>query len=73
VLALLIGLPLGIAVGRWSWELFAGGLGIPADAITPVPVVLLMVPAVVLVANAVAVWPARSGARLSPARVLRAE
>ena len=73
VLALLIGLPLGIAVGRWSWALFTGGLGIPADAIAPVPFILLMVPAVILVANAVAYWPARSAARLSAARVLRAE
>ena len=56
-LALLVGLPLGIAAGRWSWALFAGGLGIPADAITPVARVLLMVPAVILVANAVAFWP----------------
>jgi hypothetical protein len=28
------GLPLGIAAGRWSWALFAHGLGIPAAAIT---------------------------------------
>ncbi len=28
-LALLAGLPLGVAAGRWSWALFAHGLGIP--------------------------------------------
>ena len=35
-LALLAGLPLGIAAGRWSWALFAHGLGIPRGAITPI-------------------------------------
>jgi predicted lysophospholipase L1 biosynthesis ABC-type transport system permease subunit len=72
-LALLAGLPLGIAAGRWSWALFAHGLGIPAAAITPLWPVLLMVPAVILIANAVAFWPGRASARLSPADALRAE
>ena len=72
-LALLAGLPLGIAAGRWSWALFAHGLGIPAAAITPVWPVLLMVPVVILIANAVAFWPGRATARLSPADTLRAE
>jgi hypothetical protein len=72
-LALLAGLPLGIAAGRWSWALFAHGLGIPAAAITPLWPVLLMVPAVIVIANAVAFWPGRAAARLSQAEVLRAE
>jgi putative ABC transport system permease protein len=72
-LALLAGLPLGIAAGRWSWALFAHGLGIPDAAITPVWPVLTMVPAVILIANAAALWPARAAARLSPADALRAE
>jgi hypothetical protein len=53
--------------------LFADGLGIPADFVTPLPLVLLMVPAVILAGNAVAYRPARTAARVSPARVLRAE
>ena len=72
-LALLVGLPLGVAAGRWSWQLFGNGLGIPADASVPVTLVLLMVPAVILIANAVALWPGRSAARVSPAQVLRTE
>jgi ABC-type lipoprotein release transport system permease subunit len=35
--------------------------------------VLLIVPAVIVIANAAAFWPARASARLSPAEVLRAE
>jgi hypothetical protein len=72
-LALLIGLPLGVAAGRWSWQLFGNGLGIPPAAIVPVPLVLLMVPAVILIANAVALGPGRSAARVTPAQVLRTE
>ena len=72
-LALLIGLPLGVAAGRWSWQLFAAGLGVPADSSLPVPLLLVMVPAVLVIANAVALWPGRSAARVSPARALRTE
>jgi ABC-type antimicrobial peptide transport system permease subunit len=72
-LALLAGLPLGVAAGRWSWAIFARGLCIPAAAITPIWLVLVMVPAVIVIANAVAFWPGRAAARLSPAEVLRAE
>jgi len=72
-LALLVGLPLGIAIGRWAWVLFAHELGIPATATTPLPLVLLITPAVLLIANAVAFWPGRTAARLKPAEILRAE
>jgi hypothetical protein len=72
-LALLAGLPLGVAAGRWSWALFARGLGIPPGAITPIRPVLLMTLAAIVIANAVAFWPGRATARLSPAEVLRAE
>ena len=72
-LALLIGLPLGVAAGRWSWHLFGAGLGIPATASVPVRQVLLIVPAVLLLANAVAWWPGWRAARVSPAELLRTE
>jgi hypothetical protein len=72
-LALLIGVPLGLAAGRWSWQLFSHGVGIPADARVPGALVLVMVPAVLIIANAVALWPGRSAARTPPARALRTE
>jgi putative ABC transport system permease protein len=73
-LALLAGLPLGVAAGHWAWALFASGLGISTSAITPVPLLLLLtVPAVIVAANAVAYWPGRTTARLKPSQVLRAE
>jgi hypothetical protein len=70
--SLAVGLPLGIAAGRLAWSFFAGQV-----AIEPVPVVsplvLLAIPAIIVLANAVAAFPARSAARTQPATVLRAE
>ena len=69
---LLAGLPLGVAAGRWAWDLLAQGFAIQPVAVTS-PVLLLAVPAVLLLANAVAAIPARTAARTRPAVVLRTE
>jgi hypothetical protein len=71
--ALLIGLPMGVAAGRWGWVLVNQGLGSPAEPITPTLVVLSVIPATVLVANLVAALPARAAAATRPAVVLRSE
>jgi ABC-type antimicrobial peptide transport system permease subunit len=71
--ALLVGLPLGVAAGRLSWALFGYDLGIPPGTITPTLALMVMTPTVIVIANAVALWPGRATARLSPADVLRAE
>src|SRR5271165_302973 len=73
VVALLIGLPLGILAGRWAWAYFAGAAGAPAQAAVPLPAVLLAIPVTLLIANLVAVWPGWAAARLRPVLALRAE
>jgi hypothetical protein len=66
--ALIVGLPLGLAAGRWAWLLFAGQTAIvPAPVVSPLT--LLALPAVLLLANAIAAIPART----QPAIVLRTE
>jgi FtsX-like permease family len=69
---LIVGVPLGLLAGRWAWILFAG-----QEAIVPAPVIspltLLAIPAVLLLANAIAAVPARNAARTQPAVILRAE
>jgi hypothetical protein len=70
--ALAAGVPLGIAGGRWAWQLFANQAGLPAGAITPLPV-LWMIPATLLAAALVALPPARSVARVPAAATLRSE
>ena len=32
-IALLVGMPIGVALGRWAWTLLAGQLGVPAVAL----------------------------------------
>jgi ABC-type antimicrobial peptide transport system permease subunit len=72
-IAVLIGIPLGIAAGRWSWRLFAEELGVVPDATVPIAAVLVVVPAALLVANLIAALPARLAAKTRPTIVLRAE
>jgi len=71
--ALLIGLPLGIAVGRIVWSAFAKQLGTLADPVTPSLRLLLTIPAAVVLANVIAVVPAVMAGRMKPAPALRAE
>jgi hypothetical protein len=69
---LVIGLPLGAVAGRWAWTLLAQGFAIEPVAVIPLRL-LLAIPAVLLLANAVAAIPARTAARTQPAVVLRTE
>ncbi|MFP5319882.1 MAG: ABC transporter permease [Acidimicrobiia bacterium] len=73
LVALLAGIPLGIATGRWVWRLVAEStplLYVPPVAVT---VAALAIPASLMLANVMAALPARRAARLRPAEVLRAE
>ena len=73
LVALLVGVPLGIAAGRWSWRWVADAT--PLLYIPPLAtaIVVLSVPAALVVAGVMAALPARRAARLRPADVLRAE
>jgi len=73
LVAFVIGVPVGFAVGRWMWQLFASTLGVATSATVPPVLLLLAVPAVLLVASAVAVVPASMAGRLPTATVLRDE
>jgi putative ABC transport system permease protein len=72
-IGLLIGLPVGDAVGRWAWNLFADQLGVVPVAMTPVPLLMLLIPGAILLANLFAIVPARLAAGTRPALALRAE
>jgi hypothetical protein len=69
-LALLVGLPVGVAVGRRAWLFFAARLGVAPDIQVPLLPVLLSIPAALAIANAVAVAPGWVAGRLRPAPVL---
>ena len=70
--ALGLGIPAGIVCGRVAWRLFAGQLGIEPVVVLPV-ILVLVVPAALLLAVAVAAVPGESAARTRPAEILRSE
>jgi hypothetical protein len=73
VVAVALGIPIGVAAGRWAWLAFTHQLGIVPEAAVPLLVLLVMIPATLVVANLVAILPARAAARAQPAGVLRSE
>lgn len=73
VVAVVVGLPLGLAVGRWGWGVLARSLGMADDPLLPVVAVVLAVVLTAVVANLVAAAPARTATRIRPVTVLRSE
>jgi len=72
-IAVLIGVPVGAAAGRWAWTVFADQQGLVSDPVIPMLSLLLLLPGALLAGNLVAAIPGRIAARTSPAIVLRAE
>jgi predicted lysophospholipase L1 biosynthesis ABC-type transport system permease subunit len=71
--ALAVGLPIGIAAGRWAWTTTAHRLGVLAQPVVPLLVLALLVPMAVAVANLAAALPARLAARTRAAVVLQSD
>jgi hypothetical protein len=72
-LGTVVGVPLGIIVGRFLWDLFAREINaVPAPTVPAVPVILIVLGGLVL-ANVVAAIPGRIAARTPTSLMLRAE
>jgi predicted lysophospholipase L1 biosynthesis ABC-type transport system permease subunit len=72
-IGLLVGIPAGLVLGRVTWELFAGRVGVPAAPVAPLVAVAVLIPGALLVANVLAAIPARGAMRTRPAVALRSE
>jgi ABC-type antimicrobial peptide transport system permease subunit len=72
VVAVVIGLPLGIVSGRVAWGALAHSIGAVSETIVP-PTLALLPPAVLLFALVVAVIPGLRAIRVLPANALRSE
>ena len=72
VAALVIGIPLGVAAGRWAWQAFATQAGLSGGAVTPLPV-LWLIPAALAATALVALPAARRVAALPAMVTLRTE
>ena len=68
-----IGIPIGIGAGRRAWLWFAEDLGVAPEATVPWVQVAVIALGALLVANCVALIPARRAVRRPPGEVLRNE
>ena len=73
VIALLVGVPLGVVVGRQVWHVLADSLSFVYVGPAAGMVLVVLVPAALAVLGVLALWPARHAARLRTADVLRTE
>jgi ABC-type lipoprotein release transport system permease subunit len=73
VIALGVGLPVGVAVGRLLWTLVANEIGTLAEGAVPGLSLAVLVPVALLVANLVAAGPAWLASRARPGPLLRTE
>jgi hypothetical protein len=70
---IVVGVPIGIALGRWLWDLFARGIYAVPDPSVPVAEIVVVALGALVLANLVAAIPGRMAARTRTALVLRAE
>ncbi|HEU5387520.1 MAG TPA: ABC transporter permease [Streptosporangiaceae bacterium] len=70
---IILGIPLGLALGRVLWHAAADTMPLAYEPPLAVLALALIVPLALLAANLLAAWPARRAARLRPAHILRTE
>jgi ABC-type antimicrobial peptide transport system permease subunit len=70
---LLVGVPLGVALGRSAWSLVADGLGVAPSPTVPAVALGAVIVGGLAAAATVALWPAHRAAATAPAESLRAE
>jgi FtsX-like permease family len=68
-----VGVPLGIALGRFLWDLFAREISVVPEPTVPGPTLLLITVGALVLANVVAAVPGRMAGRTPTALLLRAE
>jgi ABC-type antimicrobial peptide transport system permease subunit len=72
-IALVIGVPAGIACGRLCWQVFAHQLGITPVVAVPLAVLSIMAAGWLAAAAVIAALPGEAATRNPPARVLHTE
>ena len=73
LVGVVVGLPIGVLLGRRLWDAFASGIDAVPDATVPVVALSVVLAGALLFANVVAAWPGRRAARVSASLVLRSE
>jgi hypothetical protein len=73
VVAVAVGVPCGVAAGRWVWTSFANSIGVVPSPVVPGRALLVGVVLVLAAGNVLASMPALLAARIAPAVTLRTE
>ena len=73
IVGIIVGVPLGIVVGRYLWRQIADSFPLVYVAPLALVAVILLVPIAIVIANLLAAGPARAATRIHPAEVLRSE
>jgi ABC-type lipoprotein release transport system permease subunit len=73
VAAVVVGIPMGVALGRWAWLAVASNAGSVSPPLVPVVALLIVIPVTLLVANLLAAGPGWTAGRVHPAKTLRTE
>jgi ABC-type lipoprotein release transport system permease subunit len=72
-IGLVLGIPIGIVVGRLLWSLTATSLGVDTSVDLPWGWIALAIPVTFVLVNLLALLPARAATRQRPAEILRSE
>jgi putative ABC transport system permease protein len=73
VVAVVLGVPIGVIVGRWAWRWVADSIGVVSGAAAPLAWATVIAVLVLVAVNVLALVPSWSAARERPASALRAE
>ncbi len=71
LIGIIVGVPLGVVVGRATWHSFAINLGAVPVSVVPVPLILLLSVGVLIVAVLISVVPALMAIRAKPRDLLQ--
>ncbi len=68
-----IGIPAGLLIGRWTWQRFAGDLGVGPEVTTPVVSLAAVALVALVIALLASARPALLASRLRPAEILHTQ
>lgn len=73
VVTALVALPVGVVAGRYAWRVYAEGLGVVPEPVTPWAPLAALMAGLVVAHLLAAVLPGRAAARMQPVAALRSE
>jgi putative ABC transport system permease protein len=66
-----VGIPIGVIVGRFAWRAFANQLGVVPRADSPIALLAISAVFAIVLALVASIAPGRAAARMSPVEALR--